>query len=153
MICYRISRDEFIKDLSGKGAKLYGGRWNRIGIASLYTGSYRSLALLEMSVHLQSKEAFALPYSFACIEIEDKEIFTVPDKMLPQKWNHSLSYEQNFSLTDYLFTQKNVLAFSVPSVIIHEEKNIIINPLHPAFSKVKLIKTEKIRLDERLIAK
>ncbi|MBO0936131.1 RES family NAD+ phosphorylase [Fibrella sp. HMF5335] len=43
MQVYRVATSEYIEDLSGYGAKLNGGRWNREGVAVLYTGS--SIAL------------------------------------------------------------------------------------------------------------
>src|SRR3954470_8827955 len=51
MLVYRISKRSFAGDLNGIGARLYGGRWNSVGISMLYTASSRSLAILEILVH------------------------------------------------------------------------------------------------------
>ncbi len=52
MKVFRIAKKEFIADLSGEGARLYGGRWNKKGSSVLYTSESRSLATVEYLVHL-----------------------------------------------------------------------------------------------------
>src|SRR5699024_12459459 len=51
MQLYRLAKEEYIRDLSGTGARLYGGRWNKKGMPMLYTSEHRSMALLELFVH------------------------------------------------------------------------------------------------------
>jgi RES domain-containing protein len=51
MIVYRIARANYIRDLSGIGSRLYGGRWNRKGTGIIYTSETRALATLEYLVH------------------------------------------------------------------------------------------------------
>lgn len=52
MIVFRLSSSRYAEDLSGKGAELYGGRWNSIGTPVVYTASSRALAMAEAAVHL-----------------------------------------------------------------------------------------------------
>ena len=54
MIVYRLANGEFTHDLSGKGAKLYGGRWNSFGLPAVYTTEHISLAVLEILVHVKT---------------------------------------------------------------------------------------------------
>ena len=49
---YRITKDRYANDLSGNGARLYGGRWNSKGVPVVYAGEHRSLCLLEFLVHV-----------------------------------------------------------------------------------------------------
>ena len=52
MIVYRITKSPYRKDLSGMGAKLYGGRWNSKGIPLIYCSESRALAYAEVAIHL-----------------------------------------------------------------------------------------------------
>jgi len=52
VIVYRIAKTRYIYDLTGAGARLYGGRWNQKGIGMIYTSENRSLASLEFLVHI-----------------------------------------------------------------------------------------------------
>jgi hypothetical protein len=49
---------------SGLGAKLYGGRWNEVGLAMVYTADSLSLAALETFVHLDPE---LLPSDYVAI--------------------------------------------------------------------------------------
>ncbi len=150
MLLYRIGREEFIKDTSGIGAQMYGGRWNRVGIAALYTSEYRSLAVLEIIVHFNSKAAFAQNYQFALFEIEDDLIIDIPKRDLPKNWQ-TFSNDQLSKILEKHFFTKKILALRVPSAVIGEERNIILNPKHPDFAtKMKVIKFEKVNFDKRL---
>ena len=76
MIVYRIARKEFISDLSGKGAELFGGRWNEKGIPAFYTSSSLSLAALEILVHTDR--------SLPPCDMAYAKVY-VPDEMLEMK--------------------------------------------------------------------
>jgi|GEM_PF-4679954 len=64
MIVYRIAQTKYAQDITGSGAKKYGGRWNRPGVAALYTSQQRSLCMLELLVHFNAQAAFKQDYSF-----------------------------------------------------------------------------------------
>ena len=53
MIVYRLAAKQYIDDRTGTGAKLFGGRWNPVGLACIYASEYISLALLEKFVHAE----------------------------------------------------------------------------------------------------
>ena len=67
MIVYRLTSGQFSNDLSGNGAKLYGGRWNSFGLPALYTTEHISLAVLEMLVHIKN---FQTPLNYFLITLE-----------------------------------------------------------------------------------
>lgn len=148
MNLFRITKTTYVNDISGEGAKLYGARWNRPGQAVLYTSEHRSLALLELIVHFNSKNAFKLPHSYIVLEIEEQLIETLDNSLLPK---NQLEPNDNrlWKITDYYFKEKKVLALRVPSVLIPEENNIILNVEHIDYKHIKLIKIEPINLDER----
>ena len=78
MIVYRITNQKYSHDISGTGAKTFGGRWNSKGMAMLYTSQHISLALLEMLVHTQFTDYsialdlihISIPDSIDCKEIK-----------------------------------------------------------------------------------
>lgn len=148
MIIYRLSTGKFAKDISGTGAKLYGGRWNPIGFAGLYTSQYISLAILEILVRATK---FTSPdsYTLTSFEIPDNCIFSIQLKKLKKEWKSDLKYTQGIG-EDFL-TENNCLCLQVPSAIVPMENNFLLNPLHPDFKKVKIIDSELLELDKRLI--
>lgn len=148
MNLYRITKTKYANDISGEGAKMYGARWNRPGMAVLYTSEARSLALLELIVHFDSKNAFKLPHSYISLEIENFFIETLDNSLLP-KTKLEPNDDRLWKITDYYFKEKKVLALKVPSVLIPEENNIILNAEHADYKSIKLINIEPINLDER----
>ncbi len=148
MNLYRITKTKYANDISGEGAKMYGARWNRPGMAVLYTSEARSLALLELIVHFDSKNAFKLPHSYISLEIENFFIETLDNSLLP-KTKLEPNDDRLWKITDYYFKEKKVLALRVPSVLIPEENNIILNAEHADYKSIKLINIEPINLDER----
>lgn len=149
MVIYRISRTKFINDLSGEGAKLYGGRWNRPGVPMLYTSQARSLALLELIVHFNASSALQLDYSFLSLSVPDAYVIDIEENIFAET-NINLSTEMFLKLSEEYFSKKNVMALRVPSVIIPQEFNVLLNPLHVNFSKIKIQRIEPIFLDKRL---
>ena len=83
MLIYRISKTEFIDDLTGVGAKLFGGRWNSKGIFMLYASANRALAVLELLVHLDANEIQQHNFSIAEIEIPENLIKTISHHTSP----------------------------------------------------------------------
>ncbi len=150
MTVYRITKTQYADDLSGQGAYLYGGRWNKPGTYALYTSEARSLALLELLVHFNSKAALKQNYVFIQLSIPSDHMITIPASVLG---NHSnlLNNENLWRITNQHFFEKQCHAIRVPSVIIPDEYNIILNPLHPDMQKVKSIKSQPVLMDPRLL--
>lgn len=155
MLVYRISSTKYANDLSGTGAGLYGGRWNPRGVSLLYTASSISLACLEYMAH----NFHVMQTTTMClskIEIpDDSSIQEIPKNELPKDWREK-SYEP-------FTTQQLGLAFSehaqdyvlkVPSAIVPDEYNYLLNPLHPLHNQ-SIIKEQIIpfHMDNRLFGK
>jgi RES domain-containing protein len=151
MIVYRVTNGEFINDLSGTGAKLYGGRWNPIGIPALYTTQHLSLAVLEILVHIKSYRR-PLDYHLITIEIpETVSIVSIDHQKLKKNWKDDIEYLQ---LIGYEFlTSLQSLVLQVPSAIIDAENNLIINPAHPDAGKIKIRSSKTFIFDKRLYLK
>ena len=83
MIVYRLAARQYIGDREGIGAKLFGGRWNKVDCPCIYTSEHISLALLEKFVYARAKENMQ-HIALLEIEIPDKEVmvFDVDDDQL-----------------------------------------------------------------------
>ncbi|MEO6229412.1 MAG: RES family NAD+ phosphorylase [Ferruginibacter sp.] len=149
MIVYRLTSGAYVNDLSGTGAKLFGGRWNSAGIPALYTTEHISLAVLEVLVHVKT---YGRPVDYHLVSIEIPELINKPVIIEPQKlklnWQDDATYGQ-FIGDDFLTNGKSIL-LKVPSAIIEEENNFIINPVHPDAGKTKIRSVKKFIFDKRL---
>ena len=154
MILYRIDREKRRhQSLSGEGAELYGGRWNFPGHRAVYCAGSRSLAILEMLVHIDLKyqmpeDRILLSIEIAAeVRIKSKEIFD-----LENGWNDFLYNEHSQKVFGDFVRENQAAVLSVPSVIVPEEYNFILNPLHPDFSKIQVTNIRALNLDPRIVA-
>ncbi len=148
MIAYRICNTLFSNDLSGTGAKLNGGRWNSGGVGMLYVTEFISLAVLEMLVHNHFKD-FAIELSLLDISIpEAAEIKELKLNKLKQDWMKDYGYTR--FIGDEFIRSGKTLLMKVPSAVITEEHNFLINPLHPDFKKIKIAGARNFETDKRL---
>lgn len=150
MIVYRLSLRSFCNDLSGKGAELWGGRWNSKGHALLYTCESRALCITEIAVHTPLG-IVPVDYWLSSIEIpENSPILEINADNLPPDWKsfpHSASTQ---IIGDVFIRDKKYLALKVPSVVVQGEYNYLINPVHSSMSTIRILKTEPFLFDERL---
>lgn len=150
MTVYRISNRLFSNDLSGSGAKLNGSRWNSKGVPMLYTTQHVSLALLEMLVHTAFKD-YQIELDLLYIQlpggIEAKEIHL---SRLKTNWFKDEAYTR--FIGDEFILSKQTLLLQVPSAVVNEEFNFLINPFHPDFKKIKISKVKPFRPDKRLFS-
>ena len=153
MIVFRISKKAHIKDLSGIGAGLYGGRWNPKGINSVYTSSSIALASLEYLVHnyhLLSTAEICL----AKIKIgTPKPVQELQIKDLPLEWNlqmKELQATQQIGKEFYLKQSDYIL--KVPSAVVPQEFNVLLNPLHKHHTHTKVVEIiDPFVFDQRLL--
>ena len=153
MIVYRLCRESYANDLSGRGAEINGGRWNGKGTPALYTSASRALCAIEIVVHVP---AGIIPkdYFMVSISIPDNEaIDTINLKNLPANWNNNPISGSTQRIGNAFLAEQKALALKVPSAIIKDEWNYIINPMHPNFKKVKIINIEPFTFDTRLFRK
>ena len=149
MEVYRIAKSEFINDLKGTGGRLFGGRWNPKGCSMLYTASNRSLAALEYFVHM---ELNTVPedLSIIALEIPNESIIAygkLKFKRIIAKKNSS----EYLKLEGLEWINKaSSLALEVPSILIPEESNILVNPGHIDFSKLRVMGSRKFIFDDRI---
>lgn len=149
MLVYRIGKEQYCNDLSGLGAKLYGGRWNRVGIPCVYTSQSRALALLEYSVNIDI-EFINHKLCFTVIEVQDHLIEAISQESLPNNWKAipASSTTKTFGSDKLIQTSSNII--KVPSVIIPNEFNFIINPANLDSDAVKIVAVEEYLYDCRI---
>ncbi|HET7114888.1 MAG TPA: RES family NAD+ phosphorylase [Hanamia sp.] len=148
MIVFRLTTGKYANDISGTGAKMNGGRWNPVGLAGLYTSQYISLAILEILVRA-TKATSPESYTLTSLEIPDNGVYQIQLKKLKNNWKFDLKYTQGIG-EDFL-NENQSLCMQVPSAIVTRENNFLLNPLHSDFKKVKIITSELLELDKRLI--
>jgi RES domain-containing protein len=147
---YRICTTEHIADLSGAGARIYGGRWNNTGYPIVYTSGSRSLAALEFLVHVPMALA-PDNLSIAEIIITDKvKRESITTKELASNWRGYPAPEQLAEIGTKWIKSKSSLLLEIPSAVVDKEINTLINPLHPDMKHVSLAQVEKFHFDSRL---
>jgi RES domain-containing protein len=147
MILYRFSRSEYANSISGEGARLKGGRWNSKGFPVIYTSSTISLSLLELLIHSVSYEEIQSNVLMQ-IEVPDLPAKTLTKISLKQNWQMDIDYSR-FIGNEFLKNKESLL-LKVPSAIIPDEHNILINPEHSGFKKVLLVSAKIFEFDGRL---
>jgi RES domain-containing protein len=151
MIVYRLSSGEYRNDLSGTGAKLYGGRWNSTGLNALYATGHISLAVLEILVHVKSYRQ-PLDYHLISIEIPaTANIISIEHAKLKRNWKEDFTYGQ--FIGDEFLRANQSLVLKVPSAIVEQENNFLINPAHPDAGKLKIRSSKIFIFDKRLYLK
>lgn len=151
MKVYRISKCKYIDDLSGTGAAIFSGRWHSKGTYTLYTASSPSLALLESVVHISS--IIVANYCMICLDIPDDKILEIAIKNLPDNWFENPPPDKLKFYGDSFIAESKFFALKLPSAIMPEESNYLLNPMHKDFKLVKKIYARNIPIDERLLKK
>jgi RES domain-containing protein len=150
MFVYRIAKKEF-STLNGLGGFFGQGRWHRKGTPIIYTSEHASLAAWEKIVHIVSLKNLPEDLLLTKIKTPDIKIHLVPESILVQRWDSYPFIEKTIKFgTDFLREGKH-LALKVPSVVIPEEFNIILNPLHPDMQDCKIIKSIPFSFDKRIL--
>lgn len=134
----------------GEGARLYGGRWNSPGNRMIYTASSQSLAVLEIMVHVSRPDLLRKYVAFA-IEFPSKFARTLDQKRLPKNWAASPAPPELQAIGDEWLTKSDSAILTVPSAVIRDESNYLINPAHPDFSTLFIKEPKKFEFDDRLI--
>ena len=149
MMLYRFTPEIFSNNFNGQGAKLFGGRWNSIGLATMYCSNVISLSLLELFIHSVSYEEIA---KNKLISIEAPEnIKEIKSTDLKNNWY--LDYGYTRFIGDEFLKSSASLLLKVPSAIIQEENIFLINPQHKDFNKVKIKSINAFEFDVRLFNK
>lgn len=148
MLVYRLSNRKYASDISGTGAAITGGRWNKKGRPVLYTSESVSLSLLEMVVNIPPM--FQPNLMLLVLEIPDDAIIEIPLDLLPENWFKYPAPGILAEIGEEYYAGKNTLAIKVPSSVVHSNFNYIVNCLHPRFYEVKILSQNPFIFDPRL---
>ena len=149
MIVWRLARLAHVK-LDGEGARLAGGRWNSRGYPAVYTSSRLSLAALELLVHT---DVPLVPPDLVACEIDipdtlDTEAVELAD--LPRDWRLP-GHPSCRAIGDRWLDGGRTAVLRVPSAVVPEEWNYIINPAHRAAKTIEIVQRRKFAFDLRLL--
>ena len=150
MEVYRIVKDSISKKLTASGRA---NRWNLDDQFVIYTGGSRSLSSLELIVH-KNVVLPAIKYKVMVISITDEDhLFThIFQNTLPDLWRSMAAYPDLQQIGSDWYQHERSLVLKVPSAVIPNEFNYIININHPEFAaKISLVRTEDYFWDERLM--
>ncbi len=139
-------------DLTGAGAKATGGRWNEPGAALVYASETRALACLETVVHLK---AFGLPLNRYLVEIAIPDDVWVAAQVeaaadLPVGWEAEPAARASIQFGTRWIRSLSSALLVVPSVIVPEETNVLINPAHADSRRITASKVRRWLYDPRL---
>jgi len=149
MEVFRISREKYSSRLSSSGTA---NRWNHDNEYVIYTAEARSLATVELIAH-RNAIMKGSDYKMITISFPDEEdlITRIPIKTLPEKWQLVDSYSKLQDIGSSWYHTEASLILKVPSAIIPQEFNYIINTRHPDFKDVLLVRTKDYSWDNRLL--
>lgn len=134
----------------GLGAKIYGGRWNSVGTAAVYTSSSLALAALELLVHLGVK---TIPKQHVAIPADIPEGIAIDQASpseLPNSWREDPPPSELAAIGDQWARQSKSAVLKVPSAVIGEEWNYLLNPEHPDFNQIVIGIAKPFQFDARL---
>ena len=138
---WRLSKARYAEDLTGQGAALDGQRWNQPGQRAVYLGMTPEITVLEVLVHLNG--VLSAPLVLCGYDVPDtpgliKEADPIPHGQASAAFGG-----------DWLRTGQQ-LGLVLPSVVVPQARNLLLNPLHPAMARVALVHQEPFQLDQRL---
>ncbi|MGH8242608.1 MAG: RES family NAD+ phosphorylase [Steroidobacteraceae bacterium] len=143
---YRIADSRHSPE-SGEGARLHGGRWNSPGRAVIYACETMTGAMLEKLVHTNGRMpkhqvgvTYEAPNALKAISLEPEALpgWDKPDMVASR------------AAGDAWLTAGESAILRVPSVVFSVERNVLLNPAHGDFSKVRVVSVEPVRWDDRL---
>ena len=144
-VVYRLVREQrAAAALSGEGSRLYGGRWNPPGTAVVYASASRALAVLEAFVHVAA-EARSMRFSLYAITLPSRARLHRHRAARPP-----MAIESSQEVGGAWLETGATLALVVPSVIVPQEANYVLNVAHAQFARIGVSAPEPFSFDERL---
>lgn len=132
-----------------EGARLYGSRWNSPGHSAAYAADSPALAVLEVLVHL-GESSLLSTYSLIAASIPDDSIEDVDPSLLFPGWNRWPPPPRTQSIGNEWLLSRRSLALRVPSVLVPDSANLIVNPNHTDFDSFHIESVQPYRFDSRL---
>jgi RES domain-containing protein len=150
MRLWRIADTAWATDLSGEGARRFGGRWNPIGVAVVYAATTPELSAMEKLVHL-SRSTKHPAMTLVAIDVpDDAGVFQPGLDALPARWNDQTNFQACQQFGNDWIRRGSDLCMLVPSIIVPESRNAVLNIAHPRFGEVTATAIRAFQFDTRL---
>jgi RES domain-containing protein len=150
MLAWKIAKRAYALDRTGTGSRIAGGRWNSEGISAIYAGLTAEIAAMEKLVHTGR----FLPADLVVVRIalpDDHALYETPNPMdLPTGWAELPSSPAAIAFGDAFIQRMTKLGLIIPSAVMPEARNILINPAHPAMAQVTIEVARDFAFDPRL---
>jgi len=150
LTAWRIAKARHVASaFEGEGARRFGGRWNSKGNPMVYTAGSQALAVLEMLMHLEASDLLRhyrlIPVTF------DKALVKVLERTaLPANWNRRPTPASVRAIGDEWIASNASAVLQVPSVVVPNESNYLLNITHRDFATLMIGKPQAFRFDRRL---
>lgn len=153
MQLFRLARRPFVEGpggaFSGEGAYLAGSRWNTPGRRMAFAAQSESLATLEYLVHATS-EAYFHDTVLVVAQLDERYVAALNTAALPKDWRSFPPAAATQRIGDEWIAAQTSVALEVPSAVVPRERNVLINPRHRDFPKLKVVAIEEWGVDPRL---
>ncbi|VXC56713.1 conserved hypothetical protein [Pseudomonas sp. 8Z] len=150
MLAWRIAKAKRATDLSGRGAAIEGGRWNDQDVPAVYMGLTPAICCLETFVHADGEPTF--PLTITCFELpDDHDLYLKVDATkLAQGWSSLPPDRPSMEYGTQWLKAKTHLGLIVPSAVLALERNLLVNPSHPAIERIKVVEVYDFIYDPRM---
>lgn len=150
MQAWRIAKLQFALDRLGSGARSFGGRWNAPGVAAIYAGMTPEIAALEKLVHTGDLVPADLVLTRLDLPDDEGLYRHYGVAQVPKGWDALPASAAAIEFGNAFVTEGLHLGLIVPSAVMPEAKNIILNPNHPAFANLEMTIVRPFEFDSRL---
>jgi RES domain-containing protein len=145
-----VKRAHAATAFDGKAAQRFGGRWNSPGRRAVYASATKSLAVLEVLVHLEVVGRPLPRFVAFTFTVDDALVDRLPAARMPRHWRTAVGLPATQRIGDEWLASGRAVALAVPSAIVPEESNYLLNPAHPAFARLRFGRFVPFLLDPRL---
>jgi RES domain-containing protein len=150
LTAYRLTRATYAETaFDGEGAKLYGGRWNPVGVPVVYLAESLPLAALETLVHLERPRGLEA-YVYFEVAFTDQLVLALAEEHLPPDWQDSPEPASTVAIGEAWLRSQASLLLRVPSVVVPRSYNYLLNPAHPDQEQVLIRGPYPFKFDSRL---
>jgi RES domain-containing protein len=149
---WRLTPPRFARVLDGEGNREVGGRWSSPGRRAVYTSSHLSLCVLEVYVHMPPELRVELA-AFEAVRIDVPEDAPGTEVSIAQFATLIASPDPLAAcraVGDEWLARGSELVLRAPSVVVPEDVNIMLNPVHPRMNEVAIVSTRSFHFDRRL---
>lgn len=150
MRVFRLSKKKYSLEFNGKGAAIFGNRWNSKGTEIIYTSQSRALAMAEVAVHLSLA---TIPCDFVMLEIEIPDTIKIQNLgkiELPANWNGHPPIQHTQKIGNDFVNFGEHCILKVPSAVVKGDFNFLLNPHHKDIKSIKILEINDFPFDKRI---